>query len=149
MRIPCNKIKLSHFSEKGNKHSVWNYFNNSNNQAYIHDVSYLKLIFRPLYIGSSPFSNFRFTLLSPSCFLGWLCDLATPNVILNDFLIESINLESSSLLYFSTRSTLLSRLCNKVFPAGIYLPKVNNRNTRTRCEICSLLLTLNIFHTLF
>ena len=49
-------------------------------------------------------------------------------------------------------------------PAGIYLFKVNNRNTRTRCEICSkltiktperrqwlasLLLTLNIFHTLF
>ena len=45
-------------------------------------------------------------------------------------------------------------------PAGIYLLKVNNRNTRTRCEICSkltintpelvyLLLTLNIFHTLF
>ena len=43
---------------------------------------------------------------------------------------------------------------------GIYLFKVNNRNTRTRCEICSkltikpgvfmvsLLLTLNIFHTL-
>ena len=23
--------------------------------------------------------------------------------------------------------------------AGIYLPKVNNRNTRTRCEICSKL----------
>ena len=48
------------------------------------------------------------------------------------------------------------------FPAGIYLLKVNNRNIRTRCEICSkltikatvnvvlvsLLLTLNIFHTL-
>ena len=51
-------------------------------------------------------------------------------------------------------------------PDGIYLFKVNNRNTRTRCEICSkltintperrhgdvlvyLLLTLNIFHTLF
>ena len=33
-------------------------------------------------------------------------------------------------------------------PAGIYLLKVNNRNTRTWCEI-SLLLTLNIFHTLF
>ena len=48
--------------------------------------------------------------------------------------------------------------------AGIYLFKVNNRNIRTRCEICStltiktlaigvvlvsLLLTLNIFHTLF
>ena len=24
-------------------------------------------------------------------------------------------------------------------PAGIYLLKVNNRNTRTRCEICSML----------
>ena len=24
-------------------------------------------------------------------------------------------------------------------PAGIYLLKVNNRNTRTRCEICSKL----------
>ena len=53
-----------------------------------------------------------------------------------------------------------------LYPAGIYLFKVNNRNTRTRCKICpkltiktperhhwcrlvSLLLTLNIFHTLF
>ena len=51
-------------------------------------------------------------------------------------------------------------------PAGNYIFKVNNRNTRTRCEICSkltikaserrhwvalmsLLLTLNIFHTFF
>ena len=44
--------------------------------------------------------------------------------------------------------------------AGIYLLKINNRNTRTRREICSkltikaperrpLLLTLNILHTLF
>ena len=51
------------------------------------------------------------------------------------------------------------------YPFGIYLPKVNNRNTRTRCEIyskikikrperrhdmlVSFLLILNIFHTLF
>ena len=54
-------------------------------------------------------------------------------------------------------------------PAGIYLPKVNDRNTRTRSEkmlkvnkkehqndtivigvvLMSLLLTLNIFHVLF
>ena len=27
----------------------------------------------------------------------------------------------------------------EMFPAGIYLLKVNNRNTRTRCEICSKL----------
>ena len=25
------------------------------------------------------------------------------------------------------------------FPVGIYLPKVNDRNTRTRCDICSKL----------
>ena len=52
------------------------------------------------------------------------------------------------------------------FPAGIYLFKVNNRNSRTMCKICSkltiktpergqwrflvsLLSTLNRFHTLF
>ena len=30
-------------------------------------------------------------------------------------------------------------------PAGIYLLKVNNRNTRTRCEICSkLTLTMQL-----
>ena len=28
---------------------------------------------------------------------------------------------------------------DKCFPAGIYLLKVNNRNTITRCEICSKL----------
>ena len=51
---------------------------------------------------------------------------------------------------------------NRLVPAGIYLLKVNNRNTRARCEICSkltiktpdhhlvfLLLILNNFHTLF
>ena len=27
----------------------------------------------------------------------------------------------------------------KTFPAGNYMFKVNNRNTRTRCEICSKL----------
>ena len=55
---------------------------------------------------------------------------------------------------------------SNVYPAGIYLLKVNNRNSRTKCEICSkvnnkdtrttpivvlvpLLLILNKFHTLF
>ena len=47
-----------------------------------------------------------------------------------------------------------------IFPAGNYTFKVDNRNTRTRCEICSKLtiktpkrrqwrITLNISHTLF
>ena len=50
----------------------------------------------------------------------------------------------------------LLNLLVKFDPVGIYLFKVNNRNTRTRCKTSSklttktpkLLLTLNIFHTL-
>ena len=34
---------------------------------------------------------------------------------------------------------LIISLKSCVLPAGIYLLKVNNRNTRTRCEICSKL----------
>ena len=35
-----------------------------------------------------------------------------------------------------------------IIPASNFMFKVNNENTKTRCEICSKL-TLNIFHTLF
>ena len=34
---------------------------------------------------------------------------------------------------------LLLRHSDNLSPAGIYLLKVNNRNTRARCEICSKL----------
>ena len=53
--------------------------------------------------------------------------------------------------------TLNQPLANKTLVKSNYLLKVNNRNTRTRCEICSkltlktlvsFLLTLNIFHIL-
>ena len=59
---------------------------------------------------------------------------------------------------------ILLREIDRIDQAGIYLLKANNRNTRTRCEICSkltiklpeqrqwpitLLLTLNMFHTMF
>ena len=33
----------------------------------------------------------------------------------------------------------VQNLIKRHYPAGIYLFKVNNRNTRTRCEICSKL----------
>ena len=71
-------------------------------------------------------------------------------------------------LYFlfclSSLVNLLSYIIIYRYQAGIYLLKVNIRNARTSCEIClmlsikrlaigvvlvSLLLTLNIFHTLF
>ena len=37
-----------------------------------------------------------------------------------------------------------------IYPAGIYMLKVNNKDTNaTGVVLVSLLLTLNIFHTLF
>ena len=38
--------------------------------------------------------------------------------------------------YFNTVKNLI---LTRINPANIYLFKVNNRNTRTRCEICSKL----------
>ena len=65
-------------------------------------------------------------------------------------------------LFAFQRDTCIAEIAD---PAGIYLLKVNNRDTRPRCEICSkltrktperrqlrlvsFLLSLNIFHTLF
>ena len=37
-----------------------------------------------------------------------------------------------------------SWLRDKIYPAGIYLLKVNNKNTRTRCEICSELTIMTL-----
>ena len=37
--------------------------------------------------------------------------------------------------------TIIPKPLHPDSPAGIYLLKVNNRNTRTRCEICSKLTT--------
>ena len=41
-----------------------------------------------------------------------------------------------------------SRNKNGTFPAGIYLSKVNNRETRKRCEICSRL-TIKYIYILY
>ena len=65
-----------------------------------------------------------------------------------------------SILYM--KLSCIASTITSIFPADYYLFKVNNRNTTRRCEIysklttkmtidvvlVSLLLTLNIFHTL-
>ena len=38
-----------------------------------------------------------------------------------------------------TLQSFTKKKVHQTVPAGIYLLKVNNRNTRTRCEICSKL----------
>ena len=67
--------------------------------------------------------------------------------------------------FFSLKNKTHESVRGFMYPENIYLFKVHNRNSRKRCEICSkvtmepkrhqcrhssvLLLTLNIFHTLF
>ena len=48
-----------------------------------------------------------------------------------------LNLQLNSYTQFQKEFILISGICH--YPAGIYLLKVNNRNSRTRCEICSKL----------
>ena len=74
--------------------------------------------------------------------------------------IAKVNGRESLCTCSKSRKTIMKRGSN---PADNYMFKVNNRNIKTRCEICSkltiktserrvalvyLLLTLNIFHTL-
>ena len=40
------------------------------------------------------------------------------------------------------KTTMMRFFCNNSYPAGIYHLKVNKRNIRTRCEICSILTML-------
>ena len=81
------------------------------------------------------------------------------------FLVRLLSIETpQGDCFFVEKRVLLLRyillLYSNIKPAGIYLLKVNNRITRSRYQICSkltingvvlvsLLLTLNIFHTLF
>ena len=51
----------------------------------------------------------------------------------NTFIIIHINTS------FFIHNLITSNFLKGQFPVGIYLLKVNNRNTRTKCEICSKL----------
>ena len=46
---------------------------------------------------------------------------------------------NTGLKFVHPLSVFLLKLIRLYYPAGIYLLKINNRNTRTRCEICSKL----------
>ena len=63
------------------------------------------------------------------------------NLNLNLKLFKKCRLFLQILILAHNLSILITdhRLCRT--PSGIYLLKVNNRNTRTRCEICSRLTT--------
>ena len=61
------------------------------------------------------------------------------DLLMLKFLRDEIRVISSWIIDFAV---------NIIFPAGIYLLKVNNRNSRTRCEICSKL-TINFYICIF
>ena len=56
--------------------------------------------------------------------------------VLRSYTNKSFPSSSFSCLLMKVRE---SEVYAKHIPAGIYLLKVNNRNTRTKCEICSKL----------
>ena len=61
-------------------------------------------------------------------------------MIISNKLIKSVSLFKTALFY--VLKYLFFRMdskLNRTYPAGICLLKVNNRNTRARCEICSKL----------
>ena len=74
-------------------------------------------------------------------------------IVFNRFTKQGTKLQvwNSGFLLLHQKSYFIS----SYFLAGNYMFKVNNRNTRKRCDdasgavLVSLLLTLNIFHTLF
>ena len=45
------------------------------------------------------------------------------------------------LTYYRVIRVIRKKWLNATIPAGIYLLQVNNRNSRTRCEVCSKLTT--------
>ena len=112
---------------------------------------------------TAPFltENFRWLPLS---FLNYITFFNCPLVHIHWQIKRQEGKGNSSLVIISTHSQILilknARLIIS-YPTGNYIFKVNNRNSTTRCEICSkltikagvdlisLLITLNIFHTLF
>ena len=60
--------------------------------------------------------------------------------VYQEYLYNAIQLQI--LIFFILYGAFLCCCSMMLNPAGIYLLKVNNRNTKTRCEICSKL-TIN------
>ena len=54
---------------------------------------------------------------------------------------ETLGLKATLVLQLLAMFHVKSFLSHSIHPVGIYLLKVNNRNTKTRCEICSKLTT--------
>ena len=75
--------------------------------------------------------------------LGQIINMLMANVFRKCFTrFEGLGPKSRPFLVYQTTSINQNQIMMSFNSAGIYLFKVNNRNTRTRCEICSKL-TIN------
>ena len=108
--------------------------------VFFHGTMNYKSIFFFLNSVSNPAGNCMFKVNNRNT--RTRCEICSKLIcfFLNSFLYSNFSY-CPLLWYFSTNKSIEK---NKIyisvaFPAGIYLLKVNNRNTRTRCEICSKL----------
>ena len=90
----------------------------------------------------------------------WQCGVTTITTARVHSTMSVLRFSPGSILLATCQSFLMVRTTNNVpswkYPANIYLFWVNNRSTRTRCQICSKLTIktttictyLKVFHTL-
>ena len=57
--------------------------------------------------------------------------------LMNTFFYRTLPVSASDLILTHFRPVFSIYKCRENIPAGLYLHKVDNRITRTRCEICS------------
>ena len=97
------------------------------------------------WLQSTYFFNFlSFFARGKNCFTWW--DLVTEKMIVSQRILRLFSthvkfFQITNIFYPLIRKRAHVRVSSNT--AGIYMLKVNNRNTRTRCEICSKL-TINI-----
>ena len=108
-----------------------------------------------------------FQIISFSRFCNFVEDVSLCSFILIQGAFPFRGLKGFNTFYNTLFKTLLPWFFDCANSASVFLLKVNNRNTKRKCEICSkltiktpegrvlgvvlvsLLLTLNIFHNLF
>ena len=129
-----------------------------------HGYSYLFSL--TIFSSSNNFNHSTFTILSiifhrgkgnfkfqkQTLYLG-----ETPSISIVDYFVANCEIIETEKFQIQEKHNLFTFLFEQNSPADNYMIKVNNRNIRKKCEICSklsivqnyLLLTLNIFYTLF
>ena len=87
--------------------------------------------------GKDDFSKITEIICNTPIEAGNICNILPRPAIFNGFIVVKLKQDLKYTLPVFTCSKLTTG--SKVHPASIYLLKINNGNTRTKCEICSKL----------